>query len=174
MRSQPKTPPKCRNTKKHLVCTNFSKSSQHLLLASLRHLSGIQQKWFRKLVPMIFLGWVGFGEGSPLLTRVDLLESQLSCSPAMAVASDLGFQMGANTKGPRIPGFGKIIPFSKFRALGSAISRVRQDTFAEKVKVRQENITAPSGSARSALSEVLVFRKIILLNLFWGVKFRVS
>ena len=62
--------------------------------------------------------------------------------------------------------------FSKLRALGSAISRVRQDTFAEKVKVRQENITAPWGSARSALSEFLAFRKIILLNLLWGVILR--
>ena len=63
-------------------------------------------------------------------------------------------------------------PSPNLRALGSAISRVRQDTFAEKVKVRQENITAPWGSARSALSEFLAFRKIILLNLLWGVILR--
>ena len=53
-----------------------------------------------------------------------------------------------------------------------AISRVRQDTFAEKVQVRQENITAPWGSARSALAEFFAFRKIILLNLLWGVILR--
>ena len=43
------------------------------------------------------------------------------------------------------------------------------NTFAEKVKVRQENITAPRGSAKGALSRFLACREIILLNLLWGV-----
>ena len=77
-------------------------------------------------------------------------------------------------KGPRFPGFSKT-SFSKLRALGSAIWRVRQDTFAERVRVRQENTTATWGSARSTLSKILAFRKIIfkiLLNLLWGVLLR--
>ena len=78
---------------------------------------------------------------------------------------------GQTRKDPAYQGSARL-SFSKFRALGSAISRVRQDTFAEKVKVRQENVTAPWGSARSALSEFLAFRKIILLNLLWGVILR--
>ena len=35
--------------------------------------------------------------------------------------------------------------FTEFRALGSAIWRVRQDTFAEQVKARQDNMTATWG-----------------------------
>ena len=64
-----------------------------------------------------------------------------------------------------------LLPDSLLRQgdLGSAISRVRQDTFAEKVKVRQESINAAWGSARSVLFEFLAFRKIILLSLLWGV-----
>ena len=63
--------------------------------------------------------------------------------------------------------------FSKFRDLGSAIWRVREDTFPEQVRVRQENMTATWGSARSTLSKVLAFREIILLNLvFTGVLLR--
>ena len=50
---------------------------------------------------------------------------------------------------------------SKFRALGSAIWGVWQDTFAEQVKVRQGNMTAAWGSARSKLSKFLAFREII-------------
>ena len=58
------------------------------------------------------------------------------------------------------------------RPLGSAIWRIRQHTFAERVKVRQENMTATWGSAISTLSKVLAFREIILLNLFWVVLLR--
>ena len=79
--------------------------------------------------------------------------------------------IGQTQKDPAFQGSARL-SFSKFRALGSALSRVRQDAFAEKVKVRQENITVPWGSARSALSEFLAFRKIILLNLLWGVILR--
>ena len=78
---------------------------------------------------------------------------------------------GQTRKDPAFQGSARL-SFSKFRALGSAISRVRQDTFAEKVKFWQENITAPWGSARSTLSEFLAFRKIILLNLLRGVILR--
>ena len=67
-----------------------------------------------------------------------------------------------------MPGVGKLI-LLQIQGFRFGNSRVRQDTFAEQVKVRQENTTATWGSARSALSvEFLSFRKIILLNLLWG------
>ena len=79
-----------------------------------------------------------------------------------------GFQTGHFRKDPAFQGSARQ-SFSKFRALGSAIWRVRQDTLAEPVRVRQRNMTATLGSARSTLSKILAFRKIILLNLLWGV-----
>ena len=50
--------------------------------------------------------------------------------------------------------------------------RVRQETFAEQVKVWQENLTATWGSARSTFAKFLAFTEIILLNLVWGVLLR--
>ena len=58
--------------------------------------------------------------------------------------------------------------FMKNQGFGSEIWRVRQHTFAEPIKVRQESMTATWESARSMLSKFLAFREIILLNLFWG------
>ena len=54
-------------------------------------------------------------------------------------------------KSERTPGFRKI--FSKFRALGSGICCwVRKHTLTERVRVRQENMTATWGSASPSQS----------------------
>ena len=68
----------------------------------------------------------------------------------------------ANPKGPH-KGLARS-SFSKFRALGSALGRDRQYTSTEPVKVRQENMTAAWGSARSMLSKSLAFREISFLK----------
>ena len=78
------------------------------------------------------------------------------------------FSYGHFQKDPAFQGSARS-SFSEFKALGSAIRRVRQDTFTERVKVRQGNMTANRGSARSTLSKFLAFREIILLNLLRGV-----
>ena len=52
-------------------------------------------------------------------------------------------RLWAFSKGPRIPGFGKIILLR--------IGQVRQDTFAEQVRVQQENMTATWFSVKNAL-----------------------
>ena len=61
------------------------------------------------------------------------------------------------------------VHFGPFRSANRTLAIPEQDTFAERVKVRQENMTATWGSARSALSKFLACREIILLNLLWGV-----